>query len=82
MDRRRVPAAVRRRVAELVALQLRIEAGEGEAALRDRVEGALVAARGDVDRAADALGWTAAAIETLLVDHPHWWPREELGPRG
>ena len=42
----------------------------------------VVAARGDVDRAADALGWTAAALETLLVDHPHWWPREELGPRG
>ena len=39
-------------------------------------------ARGDVDRAADALGWTGAALETLLTDHPHWWPREELGPRG
>lgn len=55
---------------------------EGEAALRDRVEAAIVAARGDVDRAAEALGWTTAALETLLRDHPHWWPREELGPRG
>lgn len=82
MDHRRVPRSLRRHVAELVDHQRRIEAGEVEAALRDRVEAAIVAARGDVDRAADALGWTAAALETLLVDHPHWWPREELGPRG
>lgn len=71
MDHRRVPVAIRRHVAELVEMQRRIEAGEVEAALRDRVEGALVAARGDVDRAAGALGWTTAAIEQLLVDHPH-----------
>ena len=82
MDHRHVPAALRRHVADLVDQQLRIESGEVEAALRDRVEAAIGDARGDVDRAADALGWTGAALETLLRDHPHWWPREELGPRG
>lgn len=41
----------------------------------------MIAARGDVDSAAEALGWTAGALETLLREHPHWWPREELGPR-
>jgi len=82
MDHRRVPVALRRHVAELVDQQLRIESGEVEAALRDRVEAAIVAARGDVDRAAEALGWTTAALDDLLRDHPHWWPREELGPRG
>jgi len=82
MDLRRVPLAVRRHAAELVDHQRRIEEGEREAALRARVEAALVSARGRVGRAADALGWTTGALEALLVDHPHWWPREELGPRG
>lgn len=82
MDLRRIPRSLRRHVAELVDMQRRIEEGEREAALRARVEAALVAARGRVGRAADALGWTTAALEALLVEHPHWWPREELGPRG
>lgn len=81
MDLRRIPRAIRRHVAELVEQQLRIEEGEREASLRARVEAALVAAHGRVGRAAEGLGWTAHALEELLREHPHWWPREELGPR-
>jgi len=26
-------------------------------------------------------GYTRRTLEALLREHPHWWPREELGPR-
>ena len=81
MDHRRVPIAIRRQVADLVALQRRAEEGEREAALRKLIERRLVEARGRVGVAAAALGWTAAALEELLLEHPHWWPREKLGRR-
>lgn len=65
MDLRRIPRSLRRHVAELVDMQRRIEEGEREAALRARVEAALVAARLTSDprplaRPIGGVGWTRA----------------------